>query len=142
MYRGAGLLFLIMLIQGCAALEEPRWAMLGDTESEAYFIDRKSVKRLQNGTYHFPVRVNDYKDDSIHTIDDSHDTNRVLFYEVSCRKKRWKEAGRGVMDKEDNILFKHLTPLPASNSIKPGTIHYSAYNYLCRNESLAAIHNH
>jgi hypothetical protein len=142
MYRWAGLVLTLLIIQGCAPLEEPRWAMLGDTSDEAYFIDRKSVERQQNGSYQFPVRVNAYQDDSIHTFDDNHDTNKVLFYELSCRSRRWKEVGRGVMDKEHNLLFKHLTPLPTANTIKPETIHFSAYNYLCRNEPVIPFHNH
>lgn len=141
-YRGVGLIFMILLFQGCASLEPPRWAMLGDTAEKAYFIDRHAVERLPNGNYLYPVRINLYKADSPHTLADSHDTNRVLFVELSCNKMRWKEAGRGVMDKDNRLLFKHLTPLPASNVIETGTIHFSAYSYLCMNDEIVIFHNH
>ena len=140
--RGIGLTFCGLLLFGCAALEEPRWAMLGDTDEKAFFMDRQEVRRLPDGNYHFPVKVYLYQDGQTHQRDDSRDTNQVLYVEMDCAKKRWTEAGRGVIDKDGKTVFRHLNPYPRSQAVEAGTIYAAAYAYLCNNESIEAVHNH
>lgn len=142
MFRGAGLIFLILLLAGCAALEGPRWAMLGDTSEQAFFLDRQDVQRLDNGNYRYPVKICRYQEGQLHQQDDSRDTSQVLFMEMDCRDKQWLEAGRGVMDQNEKVLFRHLNFAPAPHPVEPGTIHFTAYNYLCGNESIIPQHNH
>ncbi len=144
MLSRGGLLLLVCLLwlPGCASMEEPRLSMLGDTGTAAYFIDRQNVKRLPNGNYQFPVRVNLYQKGQPHHTDDSRETNQVLFIELDCHAHNWTETGRGVMDPEGKILFRLLSPSTSSQAIEPDTIYAVAYNYLCRNEAIVAVHNH
>ena len=141
-YRGAGLILFMLFFSGCARMEEPRWALLGDTSEKAFFIDRQEVQRLPNGNYHYPVKVCLYQEGQLHKQDDSRDTNRVLFVEMNCREKQWTEAGRSVTDQNGRVLFRHLNHSPTAHPIEPGTIHLAAYNYLCDDDSIIAQHNH
>ena len=141
-FRGVGLIFLVLFIVGCASLEGPRWAMLGDTSEQAFFLNRQDVQRLANGNYRYPVKICLYQEEQLHKQDDSRDTNQVLFMEMDCRDKQWLEVGRGVMDRSEKILFRHLNFAPAPRPVEPGTVHFAAYNYLCDNESIIAQHNH
>ena len=141
-YRGVGLIFFILFFSGCAALEEPRWALLGDTSEKAFFIDREDVQRLANGNYRYPVKVFHYQDDQLHKNDENRDTNKVLLVEMDCREKRWIETGSGVMDKNNKLLFRRINPLPTSLPIESGTIQAVAYDYLCNDSDIVAQHNH
>lgn len=140
--RGLGLIFFILFFSGCAYMEEPRWALLGDTSEKAFFIDRKNVQRLPNGNYRYPVKVCLYKKGQLHNQDESHDTNQVLFVEINCREKQWTEASRGVIGQNEKVLFRHLSTIPTPHPIEPGSIHLAAYNYLCADDSIIAQHNH
>jgi hypothetical protein len=142
MYRWAGLVLTLLIIQGCAPLEEPRWAMLGDTSEQAFFIDRENVERLPDGSYSYPVKVCLYVEGRVHKKDESNNTNQVLFVEMNCKKLQWKETGRGVMDKNGKILFRRTSLMPDANTIEADTIHQSAFNYLCNDDSVVAQHNH
>lgn len=141
-HRGIGLFIFVLCITGCASLEEPRWAMLGDTEDAAFFIDRKQIQRLPDGSYQYPVKIRPYRDGIPHEWDDSHETNRVLFVKMNCRDQQWNETGRGVMDQNNRILFRHLNLTQPAQPVKPETVHFVAYKYLCGKDSLAALHNH
>lgn len=139
---GTGVIIFLLFLAGCAALEGPRWALLGDTSQEAYYLDRQDVQRLPNGNYRYPVKVCPYEEGKLHKLDENRDTNQVLFVEMNCREKRWTEAGRGTMDNQGKILFRHLTPFPGTHPVEPGTIHLAAYTYLCGDDDIAEQHNH
>lgn len=137
-----GLMFFILCLSGCAYLEGPRWALLGDTSKEAFFIDRQDVQRLPDGNYRYPVKSYLYQEEQLHKKDESRDTNKVLFVEMNCREKLWTKRGGAVMNKDNKVLFKHINPFPASRTIQSGTIHFAAYNYLCSGSDIIAQHNH
>lgn len=141
-FRGVGLLFLILTLGGCAYLEGPRWAMLGDTSEQAFFIDREDVQRLPNGNYSYPVKIRPYVEGRPHQLDEGRDTSQVLFIEMSCREKRWTETGRGSMDSNGKILFRRLNTSPVSRPVEEGTIHLAAYIYLCGDDDIPVQHNH
>ena len=140
--RGVGLIFFILLFSGCAYLDEPRWAMLGDTNEQAFFIDREKVQRLPDGSYSYEIKVCRYEEGHIHKKAESHDTNQLLLVEMNCKEGQWTETGRGVMDQNGKVLFRRTTLMPDTHPIEPGTIHQSAYNYLCGDDSVVAQHNH
>ena len=142
LYRGVGLLFFILLFSGCAYMEGPRWDLLGDTNEEAFFIDRQDVQRLPEGNYLYPVKTYLYLKDQPHKKDESHDTNKVLFVEMNCRQKLWTKRGGGVVDRDNKVLFKHINPFPAPKPVESGTIHFAAYNYLCNHSDIIVQHNH
>lgn len=141
-YRGVWLIFFGLVFSGCAALEEPRWALLGDTTEKAFFIDREDVQRLTNGNYRYPVKIYHYQDDQLHQNDESRETNTVLLVEMNCREKRWIETGSDVMHKDNKLLFRRVSPLPTSLPIESGTIQAAAYDYLCNDSDIVAQHNH
>lgn len=141
-YRGVVLLLLTLACSGCAYLEGPRWVLLGDNSEEAFFIDRKDVHRLPNGNYRYPVKICLYEAEQPHRPDESHETNKVLFVEMDCRKQQWTEAGTGVMGQDNRIIFRHVNLAPRAQPIDPDSIHAAAYNYLCRNSDIVAQHNH
>lgn len=136
------LLLIVACFAGCAYLEGPRWALLGDTKQEAFFIDRQEVKRLANGNYLYTLKACRYLDDKVHEHDPARDTNRVIYIELNCRDRQWQETGRGVTDMSDQPLFHYLNPSPSRNPIEPGTIQQSAYDYLCGNQSITPRHLH
>jgi hypothetical protein len=41
-------------------MEEPRWALLGDTGAQAFFLDRKDVQRLPSGNYRSTDKICPY----------------------------------------------------------------------------------
>ena len=141
-YRGVWLILIILLFSGCASLEEPRWALLGDTTEKAFFLDREDVQRLPNGNYRYPVKIYHYQDGQLHKNDESRETNKVLLVEMDCRERRWIETGSGVMDKTNKLLFRRVNPLPTTQPIAPGTIQAAAYDYLCNDSDIVAQHNH
>ncbi len=142
MCRGVGLIFFILFFSGCAYMEGPRWALLGDTSEQAFFIDRQNVQRLPNGNYLYPVKICIYQEERPHEQDESHDTNKVLLVEMNCREKQWTETSRNVIDQDNKVLFRYTSPLPTSQPIEPGTIHFAAYKYLCSGSDVIAQHNH
>ena len=142
LYRGGWLIFFVLFFSGCAALEEPRWALLGDTSEKAHYIDREDVERLANGNYRYPVKIYYYQDNQLHKHDESRETNKVLLVEMDCREKRWIETGSGVMDKNHKLLFRRINPLPATLPIEKDTIQAAAYDYLCNDSDIVAQHNH
>lgn len=142
LYKGAGLLFVLLLLPGCASLEGPRWALLGDTSEQAFFIDRQKVIRQPNGNYRYFVKTRPYQEQQPHEQDESHDTSTVLLVEMDCQKKQWTAMGRSVVDQNDKVLFRYTSPLSSSQPIKPDSIHFAAYNYLCRGSDIIAQHNH
>lgn len=141
-YKGAGLLFLALLFSGCASLEEPRWALIGDTEDKAYFLDREQVDRQTNGNYRYTVKTCLYQEGQPHLQDESHDTNRILYIEMNCRERQWTQLWSGYMNQDGKVLFRQPTPGPTPQPVKPNTIHLSAYNYLCGKKVIVAQHNH
>ena len=140
--KGVGLLFLALLFSGCASLEEPRWALLGDTEEKAYFLDREQVDRQANGNYRYTVKTCLYQEGQPHLPNESHDTNRVLFIEMSCQERHWQQLWSGFMNQDGKILFRQTNPGPVPQPVRPNTIHFSAYNYLCGEKVIVAQHNH
>jgi len=142
LYKGVGLLFVLLLFSGCASLEEPRWDLLGDTDEQAFFIDRQNVSRLPNGSYSYFVKARPYQEQQPHEQDQSHDTTTVLLVEMNCQERQWIAAGRSVVDQSDKVLFRYTSPLSSPQPIKPATIHFAAYNYLCRGSDIIAQHNH
>ncbi len=140
--RGAGLIFLILFFSGCAYLDEPRWAMLGDTNEQAFFIDQEKVQRLPDDSYSYQVKVYRYEEGHVHKNDEGHDTNRLLIVEMNCRERQWTETGSSVMDQNGKVLFRRLILMPPSHPVEQGTIHESAFNYLCGDDSVIAQHNH
>lgn len=141
-YNGVGLILLALLFSGCAALEEPRWAFLGDTSEKAFYLDRQQVERLPNGNYSYPVKACLYQEGQPHLHDESRSTNRILMVEMNCRERQWTETWSGFMDQEGKILFRHLNRAPAPHPVEPNTIHFSAYHYLCGDKVIVAQHNH
>jgi len=141
-YRGVGIVFFILFFSGCAALEEPRWALLGDTSEKGFFIDREDVQRLANGNYRYPVKIYHYQDEQPHKYDESRETNKVLLVEMDCREKRWIETGSGVMDKNNKLLFRRINPFPTPHPVESDTIQAAAYDYLCNDSDIVAQHNH
>ena len=142
LYQGVALIFCMLFFSGCASLEEPRWALLGDTSEKAFFIDRQNVQRLSNGNYHYPVKICLYQEEQPHKPDETHDTNTALLVEMDCREKQWTETSRSSVDQNNKVLFRYTSPLPASQPIESGTIHFAAYNYLCSDTDIIAQHNH
>lgn len=142
LFREAVLIFIILILTGCASLEKPRWALLGDTSEEAYFIDRQEVKRLANGNYAYPVKLSLYQPGQPHKPDTDHATNRMLFIEMDCRSRQWTETSRGVVDQNNKIMFKRLDVAPRAQRVQPDSIHFAAYRYLCNNSEIIAQHNH
>ncbi len=136
------LILFVLLFSGCAALEEPRWVLLSDTDEKAFYLDREKVERLANGNYLYPVKVCLYREGQTHELDESHDTNRVLSVEMNCRQKHWTEKGSGFVGKDGKVLFRSLNPIPTVTPIQPNTVHLSAYNYLCDEDSFVAQHDH
>jgi len=142
LYKGIGLFFIVLCFSGCAALEEPRWALLGDTSEQAFYIDRQDMQRQPNGNYRYLVKICPYQKEQPHKQDESHDTNTALLVEMNCREKQWTETSRNVMDQNNKVLFRHTRPLLPPQSIETNTIHFTAYNYLCRGSDIIAQHNH
>jgi hypothetical protein len=140
--RGILLASCCVVIAGCAYLEGPRWALLGDTATEAFFIDRQEVTRLANGNYLYPVKVAHYRENQAHVDDESRETNRVVFFELNCRSRRWQETGSDVRDRNDRTVFKHLHPAPRWHAVEADTIQQVTYDYLCNNEKIAPRHQH
>ena len=140
--RGVGLTFLVLFFSGCAYLDEPRWVMLGDTSEQAYFIDREKVQRLPDGHYSYQVKVCRYEAGHVHKNDESRNTNQTLLIEMNCKEGQWTETGRGVMDKNGKVLFRRTMLMPDARPIEPDTIHQAAYNYLCGDDPIVALHNH
>jgi hypothetical protein len=141
-YKGLGLALLVLMFSGCASQEEPRWALLGDTDEKTFFIDRLQVERLTNGNYRYPVKSRRYQKEQPHTKDDSHDTNEDLFIEMNCREKQWTKLWNGFMNQDDKVPFRQFNQAPVPLPIKPDTIHFSAYNYLCGEKTIFVQHNH
>jgi hypothetical protein len=141
-YNGVGLVLIALFFSGCASLQEPRWALLGDTNEQAFYLDRQQVERLPNGNYSYPVKTCLYLDGQPHQLDESRDTNKVLLVEMNCRKRQWTEAWSAFMDRSGKILFRHLNRSPSPQPIEPNTIHFSAYHYLCGDKTVVAQHNH
>ena len=115
--KGVGLIFSILLFSGCASLQEPRWALLGDTSEQAFFIDRQEVQRQPNGSYRYLVKICPYQEEQPHKQDESHDTNTVLLLEMNCREKQWTETSRNVMDQSNKVLFRYTSPRLTSQPI-------------------------
>ena len=141
-HKGFGLILLVLLVSGCASLEEPRWVLLGDTQEKGFFLDREQVERQANGNYHYQVKTCRYQEEEPHLIDESRDTNGVLFLEMNCRQRQWKKLWSGSIKQDGKILFRRPSLTPAPQLINPDTIHFSAYNYLCGEKDLLVQHNH
>lgn len=141
-YKGVGLVLIALFFSACASLEEPRWALLGDTNEKAFYLDRQQVERLANGNYRYPVKISLYHEGQLHQPNESHSSNRVLLVEMNCRKRQWTEVWSGFMRKDGKVLFRHLNKTQASRLVEPNTIHFSAYRYLCDDKTIVAQHNH
>jgi hypothetical protein len=141
-YKGVGLTLLVLLVSGCASLEEPRWVLLGDTQKKGFFLDREQVERQANGNYRYKVKTCRYQEEKPHLIDESRDTNGVLSLEMNCRERQWKKLWSGSMTQDGKTLFRRPNLTPAPQPITPDTIHFSAYNYLCGKEDQLVQHNH
>lgn len=141
LYRWLGLLTFLSL-SGCASIEEPRWALLGDTERKAYLIDRQEVQRLSNGNYRFPVKSFHYEERQPHKPDEQRESCEVLGIEMDCRRKQWRAVERYTVDKNGKVLFRLLNSPAAFQAVEPTTIHLAAYNYLCGDSDIVAQHNH
>lgn len=141
-YKGVGLTLLVLFVSGCASLEEPRWVLLGDTQEKGFFLDREQVERQANGTYRYKVKTCRYQEEKPHLIDESRDTNEVLFLEMNCRERQWKKLWSGFMNQDGKILFRRPNLTTAPQPINPDTIHFSAYNYLCGKKDQVVQHNH
>lgn len=140
--KGIWLIFIILALAGCATTEEARWAMLGDSNEQAFFLDRQQVQRLPNGNYSYTVKIRPYQEGSPHALDETRDTNQVLFIEMNCRDRQWTETGRASMENSGKLLFRFLNPAPRAQTVEPGTIHQAAYSYLCGHEDITAEHHH
>lgn len=139
--RGILLVFCVVF-SGCAYLEGPRWALLGDTEKEGFFIDRQEVTRLANGNYLYQVKVSHYRENQVHVDDESRETNRVIFFELNCRSRQWQEMGSDVRDRNGRTVFNQLNLAPGWRPIAPGTTQQVAYNYLCGDKEIVSLHQH
>jgi hypothetical protein len=141
-FKGVGLILLVFLFSGCASLEEPRWVLLGDTQEKGFFLDREQVERQTNGNYLYTVKSSHYQEGKPHLIDETRDTNGVLFVEMNCQERQWKKLWSGSMDQDGKILFRRPSLSPASQPITSDPIHFSAYNYLCGKTNQVIQHNH
>lgn len=141
-FRLVVLSFFMLLLTGCASFEEPRWLLLGDSDKEAFFMDRQQVQRLPDGTYRYPVKISPYLEGQPHRHDDNRDTNQQLTIEIDCRNKQWLEAEHSVIDQNNKVLFQYLNSAATTQAIETDSIHFAAYKYLCSSSDIIAQHNH
>lgn len=140
--QGLTIAIFAFLLTGCAYLEEPRWALLGDTAEEAYYLDRASVKRLEKSLYRYPIKVIPYQEGSPHLEDKTHQTTRVMFVQMNCRQRKMKVECSGFMTPSEKMLFRQLPLSHEFEVVPPNSIHEVTYNYLCNSATIDAIHRH
>lgn len=131
-----------LLLGSCAWIEGPRWALIGDTEKEGYFLDRQSVERVTHSLYRYPVKIIPYHPEDAHHLKEEVSTYKVLFQEMDCQSGKIRLISTGVVAPSGKILFRRsalddsFRPIPAQSMDK------TTYDYLCRSQSISAVHNH
>jgi hypothetical protein len=129
-------------LSGCAVLEEPAWPLLGDTDREAYLLDRLNVKRQNDGSYSYRVKRVPYQQEKRHALDNERESYRILFLQMNCETAEWTRTGRGVVDRNGDVLFRQLDARPRPHPVEAETSQQTAFNYLCVDGDLAPLHNH